>query len=371
MKQWIVTIMLCTFLISPSSVDDDEIKVIVKSSPDAELQTTLSVQSPKMINAFLKSHLLKTSISTDPTDAYVDVRHDGKKTRFVITQDGQFYDPKNKQKLVLQPELQRQLIGYIQTLRRKHYGTLTPWHEVRSLLLGNNRFQITDLETGLRFNVQKRAGNKHADVQPLTKADTKIMKHMYNGKWSWDRRAILVRTDNRTLAASMNGMPHGKGSIPNGFPGHFCVHFFGSTTHRTNNTDPGHHLMIYKAAGKLDDYLEQVSPEQLVDIYLTALNQHDGHLLFKTVSLAYAERLKNIDREAGLNIDVIKRISGYSKDRAPGSLFVKIPVQVYTYRGHTGAEKEWLDFVIVRNLLKNRWEITSVQKPQQVEQEQH
>ena len=57
------------------------------------------------------------------------------------------------------------------------------------------------------------------------------MKTIYNGKWSWKRRAILIITHDQLLAASMHGMPHGAGALKNGFPGHFCVHFYGSTTH--------------------------------------------------------------------------------------------------------------------------------------------
>ena len=42
------------------------------------------------------------------------------------------------------------------------------------------------------------------------------------------RRAIIVLIDeNQIIAASMYGrMPHGAGALQNGFPGHFCVHFF-------------------------------------------------------------------------------------------------------------------------------------------------
>lgn len=61
------------------------------------------------------------------------------------------------------------------------------------------------METGLQFQVQRRAGKNHADVQPLTKQDTAVMKQIYQGKWSWKRRAILVRKDDQFLAASMHG----------------------------------------------------------------------------------------------------------------------------------------------------------------------
>jgi hypothetical protein len=47
----------------------------------------------------------------------------------------------------------------------------------------------------------------------------------------------------------MNGYPHGIGHPSrNGFPGHFCIHFYGSRIHRTGAVDPGHQAAIRAAA---------------------------------------------------------------------------------------------------------------------------
>ena len=61
---------------------------------------------------------------------------------------------------------------------------MLPWEEVNEILPKFSKFEVIDVETGLRFSVQRRAGSKHADVQPLTRKDTKIMKEIYQGKWS-------------------------------------------------------------------------------------------------------------------------------------------------------------------------------------------
>ena len=47
---------------------------------------------------------------------------------------------------------------------------------------------ITDVETGLAWQEQRRGGTNHADVQPLTAADTAVLKKVYGGTWSWSRR---------------------------------------------------------------------------------------------------------------------------------------------------------------------------------------
>ena len=67
------------------------------------------------------------------------------------------------------------------------------------------------------------------------------MKSIYGGSWSWNRRPILVKYNGHVYAASMNGMPHGTTTITNNnFPGHFCIHFYGSKTHGTKRVDATH-----------------------------------------------------------------------------------------------------------------------------------
>jgi hypothetical protein len=155
---------------------------------------------------------------------------------------------------------------------------MLPWEEVNNVLPRYSKFTVLDLETGKKFKVQRRAGSHHADVQPLTPKDTKIMKKIYGGKWSWKRRAIIVIRNDQWIAGSMHGMPHGAGALKNNFPGHFCIHFYGSTTHRTNAMDLSHKLMILKAAGKLEDYLSQTSPYETVEAYIAGLKQQDAYI---------------------------------------------------------------------------------------------
>ena len=109
--------------------------------------------------------------------------------------------------------------------------------------------KITDVATGLAWREQRRGGTNHADVQPLTAADTAALKRAYGGTWSWNRRAIFVTINGINYAASMNGMPHGGGSIEdNNFDGHHCIHFTNSRTHGSNKVCELHQAAIKKAA---------------------------------------------------------------------------------------------------------------------------
>ena len=161
------------------------------------------------------------------------------------------------------------------------------WKEVNQLLPKYTKFTVMDFETGKKFKVQRRAGSHHADVQPLTSKDTKVMKKIYNGKWSWKRRAIIVIYKDKLIGASMHGMPHGAGALKNNFPGHFCIHFYGSTTHRTNSMDLSHMLMVLKASGRLGEYLGAANPYEVVNAYVAGLKQQDQ----KIASFASLQRV--------------------------------------------------------------------------------
>ena len=138
-----------------------------------------------------------------------------------------------------------------QPVQGSRTGELISWSKASWIFAMYDRALITDVNSGLYFWVQRRGGSKHADCQPLTADDTAIMKKIYGGQWSWERKAIVVTIDGRHLAASMNGMPHMAGAIKNNnFDGHFCIHFLDSRTHGTNRVDAGHQAMVQKAAGQ-------------------------------------------------------------------------------------------------------------------------
>lgn len=122
-----------------------------------------------------------------------------------------------------------------------------PWEQVR--VVYTSQCTVTDVKTGLTFSGVRRGGSLHADTEPATAEDTRILKEIYGGTWSWCRRAVVVHVDGLSIAASMNGMPHGgKAVTANDFPGHFCIHFLDSRTHGTGRVDPDHQAMIRVAA---------------------------------------------------------------------------------------------------------------------------
>ncbi len=145
---------------------------------------------------------------------------------------------------------------------------------------------VYDIETGKSFNIRRTYGSNHADCETLTKADTAIMKEIYNGVWSWERRAVIVKVDGYELAACMTGYPHAgmdkyqankvissrsggysrgtnfdavKGNNMNGV---FDIHFLNSRNHYNNKVDPKHQAKIREAAEWAKDNAEKEKAEK-------------------------------------------------------------------------------------------------------------
>ncbi|GAB7388198.1 hypothetical protein BSNK01_20350 [Bacillaceae bacterium] len=331
------------------------VAIVVKASPDATFQSVLEIGSLRFRRNLL--HAKAHATAWHPlSDAYVVVQEKSLTKTAVVGEDGNLYDPQRGQKLELSPSMKRKLKTYVTVLRKKHYGDLLSWEEVKRIIPRKSNFDVIDLETGLRFRVQRRAGSNHADVQPLSKADTQIMKEIYEGRWSWKRRAILVDTGTRLIAASMHGMPHGKGALRNGFPGHFCVHFYNSTTHRSKKMDPAHQLMVLKAAGRLQAHLQTAGPYQLVDAFLIALHQRDVQLLKMTL-LPSARKHAESYLQKYADIETLRKLSPFADEAPPALVASEIPVDVQIIRQGNRQERQAILFRLVRNSPAEPWGI--------------
>lgn len=152
-----------------------------------------------------------------------------------------------------------------------HVGALDWFKKVRYIWDRGVNATVTDVETGLSFQVKRTYGTNHADIEPLTKKDTQTIKEIWGG-FSWDRRAVVVQVGSYTIAASMTAMPHaGVDSKPantyvsnrsggygrgtnldtvkgNGCNGHMDIHFKNSKTHTTNRVLSSQQSMVKKAA---------------------------------------------------------------------------------------------------------------------------
>ncbi|MDQ0197686.1 hypothetical protein [Neobacillus ginsengisoli] len=247
---------------------------------------------------------------------------------------------------------------YVQATSDISYKIEMPqWKEVDHLVPRYAKFTVLDIETGKQFKVQRRAGSHHADVQPLTSKDTKIMKKIYGGKWSWKRRAIIVIHKNQWIAASMHGMPHGAGALKNNFPGHFCIHFYGSTTHRTNSMDLSHMLMVLKAAGKLDDYLAKANPYEVISAYIAGLKQQDARIS----SSASLQRIKWQPILAQIENVKISRMPLLPAEDLTEEINLDVPIDIDWYIKNKGRQTFKGEIHLVRFSPFDAWKVDSKQ----------
>jgi LysM repeat protein len=130
-------------------------------------------------------------------------------------------------------------------------GELVDWSYINDMFPIGSNATLQDYETGRKFRIHHLFGTNHADCEPLTADDSYIMKQLFGGEWSWDRRAAIIWLDGQPVACSMAGMPHGTSQdiYGNDFDGMFDLHFLNSRTHGTNRVDPDHQAMVHRAAG--------------------------------------------------------------------------------------------------------------------------
>jgi len=88
--------------------------------------------------------------------------------------------------------------------------------EIRSMGLRPQMAVVTDLRTGRSYNIfWGGAPQTHTDFSPFTLEDAQTMREI-SSTWNWNPRPVILKIQNRKLAASVHHFPHG--SIIGGNP---------------------------------------------------------------------------------------------------------------------------------------------------------
>ena len=85
--------------------------------------------------------------------------------------------------------------------------------DIQSIFSPGTYAVITDVDSGISWNVIRRNSTNHADVEPLTLADTEAMRQACadsNGNWTYVRHAVWVTIDGQRYAASIYTEPHAR-----------------------------------------------------------------------------------------------------------------------------------------------------------------
>ena len=129
---------------------------------------------------------------------------------------------------------------------------------IQQLWAKGANYKIYDVKTGIVWWAHRWSGGFHADIEPLTAADTARLCQIYGVKdaqdiWDdnlWHRRPCLVTIGTRTFACSLMGMPHnpdGDTIDNNNMTGQICLHFTNSKGHESGKVDTYHQKAIQEA----------------------------------------------------------------------------------------------------------------------------
>ena len=99
--------------------------------------------------------------------------------------------------------------------------------DVKPTLKNGQCMEAYDPDTGISWTLRVMSRGNHADVEPLTAADTAAMNQAFGNKESWGPKVVYVLLpDGRWSIASTHNVAHGSQTISdNNFDGQNCVHF--------------------------------------------------------------------------------------------------------------------------------------------------
>jgi len=126
---------------------------------------------------------------------------------------------------------------------------------IQQLWAKGANYKLYDVKTGIVWWAHRWSGAAHADIEPLTAADTAKLCKIYGvndaqeiyDKNLWQRRPCLVTIGTRTFACSLDGMPHNPDgdTIPdNNMTGQVCLHFTNSKGHESGAVSSSHQEAI-------------------------------------------------------------------------------------------------------------------------------
>ncbi|MDO4543870.1 MAG: peptidoglycan-binding domain-containing protein [Clostridia bacterium] len=112
-------------------------------------------------------------------------------------------------------------------------GTAMEWFTVRSYLNPETVYVVTDAYSGESANLRFLEGAYHAEMQPATEADRRIISGWLGSANSFYKCAVVITIQNRAVAASIQW---------NG--NNLCVYFSESHSHVAGLDDVEHNALV-------------------------------------------------------------------------------------------------------------------------------
>lgn len=349
--------LLLTLLIPEPSAQSahakskEEITVSVSVSPASSFHSTLTFRAQ---HSFVKQLLRAKTVAAYVNPYWVRPTLVVHNRHFLYDHDGNLFEKERPLQYMLSANLKQKIEDLVAKVESVHYAKATPWEQVKQTFGRMEYATVIDLETGERFHVQRRAGSRHADVQPLTRTDTQTMKKFIRangagsaGRFSW-RSTAFISPPRCTACLTVRGYRRKRLSRTLLHP------LFGSSTHKRKEPDPSHSLMIQKASGSLAANLIGASAEELVGYFLTALHEQDIHSLRMTTDgFPLPDRLAQVAS--------IRKTEMVIPSDEKGPLLLEVPVHLTYFTRNNDERKEKWTFVLHRPVPWDRWRVIAVE----------
>lgn len=226
---------------------------------------------------------------------------------YMFTTPDIVFDVKNGRSLKAAAQLSRILrVASDELRRRSPFGEMLDWGDVAERFGIGDEAMVKDSDSGKTFHVRRTGGYSHAEIEPLSTKDSAVVKSLYGGRWSWKRRAVVVETGGLKIAGSLVGTPHGTDEIAdNDCYGSLGLYFSGRLMERHINLS--HLVMIWKAAGRIEEELRGLTPEKTVMVLFTALDQADAKGLRQMVLPSAGNGEIDLTNVIGVTVTGIKK----------------------------------------------------------------
>lgn len=120
--------------------------------------------------------------------------------------------------------------------------------------------------------------------------------------------------------------------------------------------DLSHKLMILKSAGKLEKYLEQTDPYDLVNAYIAGLKQQDRNIVYM-ISLQDLEWEKLLPKIDNIRIS---RMEVLPAEDVGDQLSLTVPVELNLQLKGIGGKTFNGEVILVRFMPNEQWRVDSI-----------
>lgn len=132
------------------------------------------------------------------------------------------------------------------------YGELSSWNEISAIFTLGMKVTVTDINTGITFEMTRTGGENHANVESATSESYDKFVDCFGEESNWsEKRAVLVTINGVNYAGSLFAHPGGEDTISdNGMAGHTQIYFNGSTSDIFGFADRYHQDKVMAASGQ-------------------------------------------------------------------------------------------------------------------------